>query len=662
MAISPTSSGALSSPGLGSGLDVNTIVGQLMAVEQRPLTLLSRKEASYQTKLTAYGTLKGALSSFQNTMQSLSTATRFQSLTATSGDSSILSASASAANSATAGTYAVNVGNIAHSQVLAATGVAGLQNPTSTGSLTIRVGDAALKSVTIDTSNNTLAGLRDAINAADAGVTATIVNDGSATPYKLVLNANTTGAANTVAITNRLAAGELHDTVASLVQVRAADDAALTVNGVAIASASNSVTSVIPGVTLNLLKAGDTAVTVASDTATAQSAVADFVRSFNDINSTISNLTAYDAKTKRGGPLLGDFTAQNLQVQIRKVLAQNLAGIGGSLTALSQVGVSFQKDGTLALDNAKLAAASRSNFSDLAGLFAVQGRSSNSLLGFVSAATKSTPGSYRVDVTAAATRGAATAGSAPAVATLIDSSNDSFSIVLDGVSSGTLTLARAPAYTPAQLAAALQTAINSATPFVAAGISTTVALDSGKLAITSQRYGSGSTIATLVGNAIVPLGFSGSETAAGSNVAGTFSLNGTSIAAAGNGQILTGATGTAGEGLQIKYTGTPAQVIAGVDGTLNFSGGYATLLSKVAASALENGAALAGRTTGINSSLSGIGAQREKINRQLAATEARYRAQFTALDGIVSRLNATSNFLTQQLANLPTPGKSNSNN
>ncbi len=659
MAISSTSSGALSSPGLGSGLDVNTIVGQLMAVEQRPLTLLSQKEASYQTKLTAYGALKGALSSFQTTMQSLSTATRFQSLTATSGDDSILTASS--VSTATAGSYAIHVGNIAHSQVLAASGVASLQNPTSTGTLSIRVGSGTLKTVTIDTSNNTLAGLRDAINTAGAGVTATIVNDGSGTPYKLVLNGDTTGAANTIQITNGLSAGELSDTVTSLAQVRAADDAALTINGVAVNSASNSVTAAIPGVTLNLQSGGDTTVTVASDTATAQSAVADFVKAYNDLNGTIGNLTAYDAKTKRGGPLLGDFTAQNLQVQIRNVLAQHLAGIGSSLSTLSQVGIAFQKNGALALDNSKLTSATGSNFRDLAALFAVQGKSSNSLLSYVSSAAKSTPGNYQVDVTSAATRATTTASAAPAASTVIDSSNDAFSVIIDGVSSGALTLTHGT-YTTTQLAAVLQTTINSAAPLLSAGASTTVALSGGKLAITSQSYGAGSSVATLVGNAIVALGFSGSESGSGSDVAGTFSLNGTTIAASGRGQILTGITGSAGEGLQIKYTGTPAQVASGVDGTLGFSGGYATLLYKLASTALEDSGALAGRTTGINSSLTGIGTQREKINRQLSATEARYRSQFTALDGIVSRLNATSNFLTQQLANLPTPGKSNSNN
>jgi flagellar hook-associated protein 2 len=246
------------------------------------------------------------------------------------------------------------------------------------------------------------------------------------------------------------------------------------------------------------------------------------------------------------------------------------------------------------------------------------------------------------------------------VSTVIDGSNDSFSIIVDGVSSGALTLTH-KTYTASELASALQTAVNSAAPLLAAGNSTTVELNGGKLAITSQRYGSGSTIASLVGNAIIPLGFSGGETGAGTDVAGTFSLNGTTIAASGNGQILTGATGTAGEGLQIKYTGTAAQVASGVDGTLNFSGGYATLLNKLATSALADGSALAGRTTGINSSLTDISAERDKINRQLTATEARYRAQFTALDTMISSLNSTSSFLTQQLANMPVNNKSSSN-
>lgn len=657
MATSTTSTGIMSSPGIGSGLDVKSIVSQLMTVEQQPLTRLSQKEASYQTKLTAYGSLKGALAAFQSSMQSLSSASSYQALTATSGNSTVLGASAGI--TAKAGTYTVDVSHLAHSQVLAANGLASTQNSSSTGTLSIQVGSGTLQTITIDSSNNTLSGVAEAINAAGAGVTATIVNDGSATPYKLVLSANATGAANTIHVTNNLSAGELSTAVDSLAQVRAADDAALTVNGVAVSSASNTVSSVISGVSLNLLTTGSSTVTVTADTAGAQTAVTNFVKAYNDINGMLNNLAGYNAKTKTGGPLMGDSTARSLQVQIRAVLSQHLAGIGGSLTTLSQVGVSFQKDGTLGLDTAKLASATSSSFSDLPALFAVRGKSNNTLLSFVSSAAKSTPGDYQVDITSAATRGAVTAGSAPAASTVIDSSNNSFSVVVDGVASGTLTLANG-SYTPAQLASALQTTINSATPFSAAGITTAVTLDGGKLAVTSQSYGTASSVSTLVGSAIVALGFNGSESGSGTNVAGTFTLNGNTIAASGIGQILTGATGTAGEGVQIKYTGNAAQVNAGVDGTINFSGGYATQLYKLATTALDDAGSLAGSSEGINKSLTDISNQRDMINRKLTSTEARYRKQFNALDTLISNLNSTGNFLTQQIQYLPTPGKTTS--
>lgn len=657
MAIATTSTGTMSSPGIGSGLDVKSIVSQLMTVEQQPLTRLSQKEASYQTKLTAYGSLKGALGSFQSAMQSLSSASSFQTLTASSGNSTVLAASAGI--TAKAGTYSVDVSHLAHSQVLAADGITSTQNSSSTGTLSIQVGSGSLQTITIDSSNNTLSGIAEAINAAGAGVTATIINDGSATPYKLVLSANATGAANTINVTNNLSAGELSTAVDSLAQVRAADDAALTVNGVTVSSASNNVSSVISGVSLNLLTTGSSTVTVTADTTSAQSAVTNFVKAYNDLNGMLNTLAGYNAKTKTGGPLMGDSTARSLQTQIRAVLSQNLAGIGGSLTTLSQVGVSFQKDGTLGLDTAKLASAASSNFSDLPALFAVRGKSNNTLLSFVSAAAKGTPGDYQVDITSAATRGTVTAGNTPAASTVIDAANDSLSITVNGIASGTLALAHG-SYTPAQLASALQTSLNSAPAFSAAGITTAVTLDGGKLAVTSQSYGAASSVSTLVGSAIVALGFNGGENGTGTNVAGTFTLNGNTMAASGIGQILTGATGTAGEGVQIKYTGSASQVSAGTDGIINFSGGYATQLYKLATTALDDAGSLAGSSNGINKSLLDISNQRDVINRKLTSTEARYRKQFNSLDTLISNLNATGNFLTQQIQYLPTPGKTTS--
>ena len=140
----------------------------------------------------------------------------------------------------------------------------------------------------------------------------------------------------------------------------------------------------------------------------------------------------------------------------------------------------------------------------------------------------------------------------------------------------------------------------------------------------------------------------GSENGAGTNVAGSFAIDGAVIAATGTGQTLSAGT----DGLTVRYAGTAAQVAANPNATLSFSQGYASRLSKLATSVLSSTGPLAGRTNGIDASVRDIGERRAEINRRLAGIEARYRAQFSALDVMVSRLNQTSAFLTQQLAGL----------
>jgi flagellar hook-associated protein 2 len=645
MAVSP----ALASPGLGSGLDVNSIVSKLMEVEQRPLAALDTKEARYQAQLTAFGSLKGALTALQGTMQNLSAATRFQGVTAKAADPAIFTATAAA--TAAAGTYTVSVANVAQSHVLAAGGVADMHTASSTGTLTLQVGSGAAVQVTLDASNNTLAGLRDAINAAQAGVTATIVNDGSASPYRLVLTAEATGAANTIQVTNNLTAGELHDAVAASGQVRPPLDAALTVNGVPVTSATNTVTDAVAGVTLNLLKDGATTFTVSRDTAAVQAAVASFVKAYNDVNTTVASLTAYNPATKQAGALLGDATVRHIQTRLRSTLTQALSDTGGSLTVLSQAGVSFQKDGSLALDSAKLTAAINDHFPDLASLFSVQGRSTDALMSFVSSTSATQTGAYQVTLTAAATRGAATAANAAAASTVIDGTNDGFSVKVNGIASGALVLAHGT-YTQTQLAAALQSAINGAEPYTDAGLSVAVSVAAGRLAITSQTYGAVSGISTVAGTALAALGFDGSETGTGTDVQGSFVLGGVGMTAVGSGQVLSGVAGTAAEGLRMRYTGTPGQMTANPVSTFTFSEGFAVRLYDFATATLATDGTVAGRTSGINSSIKDLGTRRDAIVRRLELVEANIRAQFTALDTLVARMNSTSSFLTQQLAGL----------
>lgn len=648
---------AISSPGVGSNLDVNGIVSKLMQVESQPLTQLDKKEASYQAQLSAYGSLSGALGSFQSAVSGLSNLSKFQSFTATPGDSTVLTASAS--SSASAGSYAVNVTALAQAQTLVANGqssnTTGLGNGATT--LSFQFGTAGTsasfgvaQTVTIG-ANSSLQNIADAVNAANLGVSATIVNDGSATPFRLVFSAKNTGAANSMSVTTAdptLQGFLSYDQVSvggvkNMTQTAAAQNAGLTVNGVAVSSTSNTVTGAITGVTLNLAKIGTTTLTVARDTATLQSAIQGLVKAYNDANKTITNLSSYNEATKQGGPLLGDSATRAIQSQIRRTLSSAIPGLNGNLTNLSQVGISFQKDGTLALDSAKLQNAISNNFGDLAGLFAAAGKTSDSLVSYLGSSSSTKPGSYDVNITQLSTQGNTTGG--VVVAPITIASGESMNVTLDGVSASVALTAGT--YTSAQLATMVQSVINSTAAFSAAGSAVTATINgSGFLSVTSARYGSASSVSMTAGTGTSVAAFMGTATnSAGLDVAG--SING--IPATGSGQTLTGATGSTTDGLKLQVTGGAV----GARGTVNFSQGYAYQLNSVLSNFLSSPSLISSRTDGINRSIKDIQHQRDVMNTRLAATEARYRAQFTALDTLISSMTQTSNYLTQQLANLP---------
>jgi flagellar hook-associated protein 2 len=212
VATTSTGLGTISSTGIGSNLDVKTIVSQLMATEQGPTNALNKKEADYNAKLSAIGSLKSTLSNLQEAAQTLNLSSTFSTVTASVADSSALNASVSGA--ATAGSYNIEVQNLAQTQKLISGGYAGTDTVVGSGTLTIDMGaysdagsppvtftanpDVAQKTITIDSSNNTLQGIRDAINNANIGVSATIINDGSS--YRLSLSSKDSGTANAIRI------------------------------------------------------------------------------------------------------------------------------------------------------------------------------------------------------------------------------------------------------------------------------------------------------------------------------------------------------------------------------------------------------------------------------------------------------------------------------
>ena len=378
-----------------TALDVPTLVSQLMAVERRPIDKLEAKVASYETKISSFGTLSSLVSSFQAAAKTLNTS--LQKVTATPSDAGVLSATAG--SSAVPGNYTVNVSQLAQSHNLVAAGQTSSSTAIGDGSATTVTFDfgtisggtltngvysgaafnsnsSGTKSITIDGTNNTLEGIRDAINAAAMGVTATIVNDGSGTPYRLALTSANSGASNSLKITTSGGDGSINSLLGydpagtqNLTQTLAAQNALLTVNGIAITSASNTVSEAIQGVTLTLKNTTATpaSLTVARDTAAINTAASGFVDAYNALASQIKSRSAYGTDGKEGGPLAGDSTLRLMQEQLRNIFITPASG--GTLTSLAQVGISSQKDGSLLLDSSKLNIAMAANYTDVTNLF-----------------------------------------------------------------------------------------------------------------------------------------------------------------------------------------------------------------------------------------------------------------------------------------------------
>ena len=669
----------LASPGIGSGLDVNSIVSQLMQVAQQPITQLDTQEGSYQTELTAWGGIKSALSTFQTAVEGLNNVSQFQLATASVADSTV--ASATSTGNATPGNYALSVSQLAQAQKIYSGGFSSSTATVGSGTLTFQFGSfdgtsftpnttAGSKTVTIPSGQDTLAGIRDAVNAANIGVSATIVNDGSANGNRLVFTSTNSGAANGLKITttdddgnNTDAAGLsqlAYDPAATagagknMTQALAAQDAKFTIDGIAFSKPSNTVTDAVQGVTLNLLgtsatsgsgataTTASTTLTVAHDNASITKNVQSFVTAYNTLQSTLAQATSYDASTQTAGPLLGDAGVSLIQNQLVSIIGSGgTNGAPGTLTNLTQIGITFQQDGTLALDTTKLDNALSSNFAQIGGLFAKTGYASDGQIQFVSSGAAAQSGSYPVQVTALATQGTLTGQSAAGL-TITAGVNDTLTMSIDG-NAATVTLTPGTYASADALAAQVQAQVNGNATLSAAGSAVTVTQNGGVLSVTSNRYGSASTV-SFGGNAASNLFGSGPTATAGTDVAGT--ING--LPATGSGQVLSGLAGSAVDDVKLTVSGGTT----GARGNVTISAGFAGQLDSQLTSLLSSNGPVSASTDGINRSITDINNQITDQNTHLAALQAQYTAEFSSLDSLISSMNSTSTFLTQQLATL----------
>jgi flagellar hook-associated protein 2 len=544
-----------------SGLAIDSIVTGLMTLEQQPITQIKTQVSSYNTKLTAYGTLKSGLSTFQAAVDKLATAAKFTAQSAKLTDSSSLAATAD--GTAANGSYSIAVTQLATSQKLATSAYASATDIIGTGTLNISFGtytaspasftanaDKQALSITIDSTNNTLSGIRDAINAKNASVSASIVNDGSGN--RLVITSKDTGAVNSLKIDVTDADGNSADgtglsalaydplsTVGAgknMTQLVGAQNALLTVDGLSISKPSNTLNDVIQGVTLNLksITSVNATLEIATDTDTIQASVQNFVDAYNKLNSSLRDLTKFvEGGSSSNGPLLGDSATRDIMVKLKSMLARP-STTATTFRTLSDIGVKSGENGVLTLDSAKLTTALNTNLTDVAKLFAPSATTSDPQVTYVSSSNKTQTGTYAINVS--------------------------------------------------------------------------------QLGSSSQ------------------------------DAAGT--ING--VTAYGSGAGLIGAADNAAQGLKVSINGSAT----GSRGTVTFNKGLAGELSSMIGGWLDTTGSLTVKTDGIQTSIKALNKKSSDLSAKLPAIEARYRAQYARLDALLTGMQSTSSYLSQQIAAL----------
>ena len=377
---------AISSAGIGSGLDVKSIVSQLVALEQKPLSQLQTKASSISAKLSAYGQLQSQMANLQDMASKLGTASNWDAMSVSSSNPAI---SGTATTAAAATAFSVEVTQLARSQMAGSAPIAPAGSPVGAGTLRIELGawstsgaaafakgSGAAVNVTVG-ATDTLSQIADKINAAGAGVTATVLKDDAG--ERLLMRSSTTGEASAfrlqalaepvapdtegLAITDGTGLGRLAfdpaNATGGLALTQSALNTKANINGVAVSSQNNTLEA-IAGVKLTVSKVttdtGPVEVSIKRDTAAAKTSINNFVASYNALSSALGEMTKYDAATKKGGTLQGDSTAVGLQAALRRLVGGN-GPAGTAVGRLTDLGVEFQKDGSLKVDATKLDAA-----------------------------------------------------------------------------------------------------------------------------------------------------------------------------------------------------------------------------------------------------------------------------------------------------------------
>lgn len=662
----------VSSLGAGSGIDTQSLVTNLVSFERKPLDdRLAAKQTKLEAQISAYGAMKSALSDFQGILKPLQDAQTFAARSVSFSESTTVTPNKVDPNAIT-GNYQVEVTQLARVQSLSTAKVADTKAALGTGTLDIRFGTwgtsgfnantarDALK-IEIDTTNNTLEGIRDAINKTNSGVQASIMKDGS--EYRLLIS-SPSGEANALEITATettpgLAIFNYKTGAKTLTQSQPAQDAVLKLNGLEVRRDSNEIKDLIAGLEFTANKASPGEIinfSVTEDKQTGEKGIRDFIEAYNTFYKFAKGVVGVSRDDKNQvvkGDLSSDSIAKSIMGRLREVMVTTVPGLQGSFGALANVGVQTNLDGTLSIDETKFKGAISSNFQEVAALFSPKLSSDSALVsvekGSLFASTK--PGVYDVQISQSATKGSLTATAAATYdfTTPLDASlkDYSFKISVNGAQSALMTLPTTKSYgSLAEVATDLQDMINNDTTLRAAKAGVDVSISGGKLVFTSRDYGSSSRVAIFDASAGMTddLGIDNSGSAqTGSDVVGA--ING--VAGFGAGNVLLPALNTDATGM--SFTVTPGATSAKV----TVSQGLAGELSKFIDNVLGRGGSIKTREDSLNREMGVVKDDKEKLNTRMSMRLAQLQSQFLQMERIVSSFKSTGLQLEGMLGSLP---------
>ncbi len=682
----------IQSLGAGSGIDTNNLVTQLTEIERAaPQARIDSKRELAETRISDFGLLSSALATLQDAAKTLTDPEGLFSKSASFTESTAL-VPTELDTDVLPGTYAFEVSQIAKSHTLAFTGFSDPTDAVGEGTLTFNFGAWARdsggvingaftqdtsqdsKTITVDSSNNTLNGLRDAINDADFGVSASVVFDG--TDYHLTLLA-TSGEQNQLEIVASESGGSPTNTDDSdlsrfafntgktgfeSLETQGGQDALLTLNGLSVSRSSNQISDLVDGLTLDVLSvtsSGETVtVTVTDDKDFAETNIRNFVDAYNLFLETVDPIFGVtevenedgDTETQVGS-LANDGLAKSMLSQIRSLIATAIPGLASdaTFTSLTNVGIRTELDGTLSIDEDDFTTAFEDNFEAVQALFAPQTNSSADDITINSFNDNTTAGEYALVVTTNPAKGFYNGSALSGVSFPLDTTGKTytFTVSVNGTTSDSLTIPTATYDSESALAAAIQSLINADTNLDSAAASVTVSYNSGTGAfdITSNQYGASSVVSITAAStdSSTDLGLTVATGTSGATAAGTFD----GVAGFGSSNVLLPALGQPGEGLAV-IIGESA-----TSATLNFSRGFAGELEQLIDNLLAADGPIATRSETLNDSLESLDEDQETLDRRIEAFEERMIQQFIAMERILASLNTSGTFLDNLINTLP---------